>query len=188
MDHHGIRLTDFYNLFHAPDEHDPDIVRIRNIHAAIDRQLCTQYSVDGPFEHQFVETKIGVRFLPSNQCKSSILSRLKELNGQYFQEESSQGLLSGHSKVKSSRKNSRKSGVAQDSFDFGNVSLVSGTTTPSSDASTAVIEYLRSHSGWHAKADVLAATGITDGQWNAAIADLISGGRVERQGDKRGPR
>ncbi len=50
----------------------------------------------------------------------------------------------------------------------------------------AIVEYLKVYSGWHAKADVLAATGITDGQWNAAIADLIAGGQVKRQGEKRG--
>jgi hypothetical protein len=188
MEHHEIGLTDFYNLFHDPDEHDSDVVHIRNIHAAIDRQLCKKYSIDGTLDHQFVETKIGVRYLPSSKCKSLILSRLKELNSQFFQEESSQGLLYGSSKAKIFRKNSRGVGVAQDSFDFGNVNLVSETTTLSCNALTAVIEYLRVHSGWLAKADILAATGITDGQWNVTIADLIEGGRVERQGERRGAR
>lgn len=188
LEHRGIGLTDFYNLFHDPDEQDPDIVRIRNIHAAIDRQLCKKYSIEGPIEHQFVETKIGIRYLPSGHCKSVILSRLKELNSQYFLEESSQGLHSGFSKAKTSGKNSRKAGVSQHGFDFGNVNHGCETTTPSSVASTAVIEYLGSHSGWHAKADILAATGITDGQWKATIADLIADGSVERQGEKRGAR
>ena len=49
-----------------------------------------------------------------------------------------------------------------------------------------VVEYLKTHAGWHAKSDILAATRITDGQWNAATADLISGGKVERQGERRG--
>jgi hypothetical protein len=44
------------------------------------------------------------------------------------------------------------------------------------------------HDGWHAKADILAATGITDGQWNDAISALIGGGRVERRGERRGAR
>ncbi len=52
----------------------------------------------------------------------------------------------------------------------------------------AILGFLSAHGGWHAKADVLAATGITDGQWNAAISDLIEGGRVERQGERRGAR
>ena len=52
----------------------------------------------------------------------------------------------------------------------------------------AITEYLSTNVGWHAKADVLAAIGITDGQWNAAIAELIASGRIERQGEKRGTR
>ncbi len=44
-------------------------------------------------------------------------------------------------------------------------------------------EYLKG-----AKADILAATGIPDEQWNSTINDLITGGNVERQGEKRGAR
>jgi len=39
-----------------------------------------------------------------------------------------------------------------------------------------------------AKADVLSATSIPDGTWNAAIAQLLASGDVERQGEKRGTR
>jgi hypothetical protein len=52
----------------------------------------------------------------------------------------------------------------------------------------AIFGFLSSHHGWHAKADILSTTGITDGQWNAAITDLISVGKVERQGERRGAR
>ena len=65
---------------------------------------------------------------------------------------------------------------------------VAATAVNDLTPATAIFVFLGAHDGWHAKADVLAATGITDGQWNAAIADLISGGRVERQGEKRGAR
>jgi type I restriction-modification system DNA methylase subunit len=188
MEQNEIGLTDFYNLFHDPGEQDPGIVRIRGIHAAIDRQLCEQYSIDEPIDHQFVETKIGVRYLPSGNGKSRILARLKELNGQYFQEEYSQGLHGGFSKAKTPVGSSRKASAAQHGFDFGNVSYGSETTKSSHVAATAVIEYLGSHSGWHAKADVLAATGITDSNWNAAISELIDRGKVERQGERRGAR
>ena len=53
---------------------------------------------------------------------------------------------------------------------------------------TVILGFLDAHDGWHAKADVLAGTGITDGQWNTAIFELLSGGRVERQGERRGAR
>ena len=62
------------------------------------------------------------------------------------------------------------------------------TTKRTADPAAAILSFLASRIGWHAKADVLAATGITDGQWNAAINDLIASGRVERQGERRGAR
>ena len=75
--------------------------------------------------------------------------------------------------------------MTQPSLDFEpRVAATVNDATPSS----AILSFLGAHDGWHAKADVLAATGITDGQWNAAIADLISGGRVERRGERRGAR
>ena len=75
--------------------------------------------------------------------------------------------------------------MTQPSFDF------EATATNALDGSTpatAILSFLGAHDGWYAKADVLAATGITDGQWNAAINDLIAGGKVERQGERRGAR
>lgn len=50
----------------------------------------------------------------------------------------------------------------------------------------AILDFLTKRASWHAKADILGYTNVTDGRWNAAIADLISGGRVVRQGEKRG--
>lgn len=188
MNRHGIGLTDFYNLFHTPDEQNPDIIRIRRIHASIDKELCRRYSILDPIEHQFVETKIGIRYLPSIQLNSKILSRLKELNSQYFQEDFSKGLHSGFPKAKLPKQNLRMTTVTQESFDFGSQNLINGTQAPLPDASSAILTYLISHSGWHAKADVLAATSITVGQWNTAIAELLTGGQVERMGERRGTR
>lgn len=56
------------------------------------------------------------------------------------------------------------------------------------DPAQAIAEHLRAHPGWHAKSDIVAAVDVTDGQWNAAIADLMAGGKVERQGERRGTR
>jgi hypothetical protein len=56
------------------------------------------------------------------------------------------------------------------------------------DPTGEILDFLRTHPGWHAKADILAATGITDRQWNTAISPLISDGNVERQGERRGAR
>lgn len=61
-------------------------------------------------------------------------------------------------------------------------------TPDAKDVHQAIAHFLVGQGGWQAKADVLAATGITDGQWNAAIAALTSDGYVERQGERRGAR
>lgn len=49
-------------------------------------------------------------------------------------------------------------------------------------------EALARFPGGAAKSDVLSATGIADGIWNSAIAQLLASGDVERQGEKRGTR
>lgn len=64
---------------------------------------------------------------------------------------------------------------------------------PKGDAGTgnadAVIQgYLQAHPGWHGKAAILEATGVDAGAWNAAIKELLEGGKVERQGEKKGAR
>jgi hypothetical protein len=51
-----------------------------------------------------------------------------------------------------------------------------------------VLDFLRAREGWHAKADILAATGITDNQWSAVVTHLIADGRVDHKGEKRGAR
>jgi hypothetical protein len=52
----------------------------------------------------------------------------------------------------------------------------------------AISNFLRSHPGWHAKADILKATGIMEGHWSVVISDLVASGAVERQGERRGAR
>jgi hypothetical protein len=42
--------------------------------------------------------------------------------------------------------------------------------------------------GGASKADVLAATGLSDGDWNRAVAALLDRGEVSRTGEKRGAR
>src|SRR5690606_34393677 len=55
-------------------------------------------------------------------------------------------------------------------------------------SAAAILDFLRSAGGWHAKSDIVAATGLSDGQWNTLIADLVARGLVERQGERRGAR
>ena len=48
-------LTKTYNRFHDPDEHDPDIVKLRELHAAMDRAVLDAYGwTDIPTDCEFL--------------------------------------------------------------------------------------------------------------------------------------
>lgn len=55
-------------------------------------------------------------------------------------------------------------------------------------AARAIEGFLSAHPGWHGKSAILAATGTDAAAWNAAIKELLEGGKVERQGEKKGAR
>ncbi len=55
-------------------------------------------------------------------------------------------------------------------------------------AARAIVEFLRAHPGLHGKCTILAASGTDAAAWNAAIKELLEGGQVERQGEKKGAR
>jgi hypothetical protein len=185
----AIGLTQLYNRFHDQSDDDSRIEGMRGLHRDIDLAVARAYGWDDlDLEHGFhavpyLPENDRVRFTISDRVRLEILRRLSELNHQRYEEEVSQG-LHGSSGTRAPR---RATGTAltQPSLDFEpRVAATVNDATPSS----AILSFLGAHDGWHAKADVLAATGITDGQWNAAIADLISGGRVERRGERRGAR
>jgi len=67
----------------------------------------------------------------------------------------------------------------------GNYGVASGRLN---EPARAILSYLQRVPGWHGKADILAYVGMPDGQWNAAINDLLARGIVERQGERRGAR
>lgn len=123
------------------------------------------------------------RFTISERARLEVLCRMSELNHRRYEEEVARG-LHGNTGARVSRRASRTDSV-QPSLDFNAQPVLVDHGMPPTGG---ILNFLRTHPGWHAKADVLAGTGITDGQWNAAIADLISGGRVERQGERRGAR
>lgn len=191
----GIGLTKLYNRFHNDTEHDSHIKGLRALQREIDIDVARAYGWDDlDLQHGFHE----VPYLPENDCvrftisetaRIEVLRRLSELNRQRYEEEVEQG-LHNHTTPRASTRAPRASrtinaAAAQPSLDFGTrtTASVNGATP-----SAAILDFLRVHDGWHAKADILAATGITDSQWNAAITDLISGRKVERQGERRGTR
>lgn len=185
----AIGLTQLYNRFHDRSDDDSRIQVMRDLHREIDYAVARAYGWDDlDLEHGFhavpyLPENDRVRFTISDRVRLEVLRRLSELNHQRYEEEVSQG-LHGSSGTRAPHR-AASTALEQSSLDFDpRVATTGNGATPSE----AIHSFLGARGNWHAKADVLAATGITEGQWNVAIADLISGGRVERQGEKRGAR
>ncbi|MBS0270830.1 MAG: hypothetical protein JSS54_17885 [Proteobacteria bacterium] len=170
-------------------------MRLRVLHRQNDKAVALAYGWDDlDLQHGFHEVTYlpendRVRFTISETARVEVLRRLSDLNRQRYEEEVAQR-LHGNTTPRASTRAPRAShttsaATAQPSLDFGTgtTASVNGTTP-----SAAILDFLKVHDGWHAKADILAATGITDSQWNAAITDLISGRKAERQGERRGAR
>jgi hypothetical protein len=184
-----IGLTKLYNRLHTETERDPRIEGLRVLQREMDIAVVRAYGWDDlDLEHGFHEVPYlpendRVRFTISETARIEVLRRLSELNRQRYEEEVARGLHADRG-ARTPRRASRLEST-QPSLDFG-----ARPTAAAHDESpaTAVLDFLRTHPGWHAKADILAATGITDGQWNAAITALLADGQVERQGERRGAR
>lgn len=191
----SIGLTKLYNRFHNNTDRDPSIERLRALQREMDTAVACAYGWDDlDLEHGFHEAPYlpesdRVRFTISDTVRVEVLRRLSELNRQRYEEEVARGLHADATPRASTRvtRTSRatNAALAQPSLDFeGGAATIANGATPA----TAILGFLSARDGWHAKADILAATGITDGQWNAAIADLIAVGKAERQGERRGAR
>lgn len=198
-----IGLTQLYNRFHDRSDDDPRIEVMRNLHREIDLAVARAYGWDDlDLEHgyhavPYLPENDCVRFTISDRVRLEVLRLLSELNRQRYEEEVAQG-LHGNTKPRTTTPKRRRTSadLPQPSLDFDTLPANEGQypkvaePRPAYRASPAhaIVEHLKSHPGWHAKSDILAATGITDGQWNTAITDLISVGKVERQGERRGTR
>ncbi|HYD94750.1 MAG TPA: type IIL restriction-modification enzyme MmeI [Noviherbaspirillum sp.] len=201
-----IGLTKLYNRFHVETERDPRIEELRELQREVDIAVARAYGWDDiDLEHGFHKVPYlpendRVRYTISEPARVEVLRRLSELNRQRYEEEVAQGLhadAAPRASIRAPRASSvANAAPAQPSLDFGVIPANEGqylkAAEPRADYRAGpvhtIVEHLKARPGWHAKADILAATGITDGQWNAAIADLIERGRVERQGERRGAR
>ena len=130
-----------------------------------------------------------VRFTISELARLEVLDRLADLNRQRYEEEVARGLhrKKRGKKAKASRsprvvvpKAKKVAEMIQAGLDF--------EEGQPGETLEAVLDYLRTHSGWHAKSDVLASVDLPAAQWSATISDLVERGLVERKGQKRGTR
>ena len=96
-------LTKTYNRFHDPDERDPEIEKLRELHAAMDRAILDAYGwTDIPTDCEFLldyeidEEEWGARKKPwryrwPDEVRDEALARLLELNAERAKEEARSG-------------------------------------------------------------------------------------------------
>ena len=104
-------LTATYNRFHNPKETAPDIQKLRDLHIQMDNAVAQAYGwTDLDLNHDFHETRQGVRFTISETARREVLDRLLRLNHERYAEEVAQGL---HEKSKPKKKAVKKKQTAK---------------------------------------------------------------------------
>ena len=109
-------LTKTYNRFHDPNNHEPDIVKLRELHAAMDRAVLDAYgwddiSTDCEFlldyeidEETWGNKKRPYRYRWHEAVHDEVLARLLDLNQKRYEEEVAAGLHDKKGKKKSTQK------------------------------------------------------------------------------------
>jgi hypothetical protein len=88
-----IGLTDLYRLMHLDTELAEDIVALRTHHAQMDIAVANAYGWNNlALDHDFHETKQGLRYTISEAARLEVLARLLKLNHERYAEEVKQGL------------------------------------------------------------------------------------------------
>jgi hypothetical protein len=99
-------LTKTYNRFHDPENHEPGIVRLRALHAAMDRAVLNAYGwSDIKSDCEFLpdyyeededgnEAPKSIRYRWPDEVRDEVLARLLDLNAKYHAEEVAAGLVS----------------------------------------------------------------------------------------------
>ncbi len=116
-------LTSFYNRFHDPSESSADFQNFRELHVEMDRAVALAYGwADLKLDHDFHETKVGVRFSLPESSKFEILKRLLKLNNERHAEEIKQGLhekkVSGKAKSAGPKAKVKKADLGGGLFDL----------------------------------------------------------------------
>jgi hypothetical protein len=81
-------LTPLYKRFHHPANQDSDVRRLRQLQTELDHQVVACYGwSDIELNHDFHETKQGIRFSVNPVARQALIDRLLELNHQRHAEE-----------------------------------------------------------------------------------------------------
>ena len=96
-------LTEIYNRFHDPDDRDPEIVKLRELHTAMDHAVLDAYGwTDIPLDCEFLldydvdeeewgKKKKPYRYRWPDEVRDEVLARLLELNAVRAKEEARSG-------------------------------------------------------------------------------------------------
>jgi hypothetical protein len=186
----GISRSELMSCVYDSSNTDVDIVSLRQAISKLDKSVLLSYGWgDIKTDYSFIEWNGKKRFTLSEEVRGEIFRRLLKLNIQRSDERIVEANynggdtkpISGSARFRSTT----TTDVLQSEIDFELAPTEAPGTT---DTASAILDFLKTRTGWHAKAGILSVTDITDEQWSAAIGDLISQGRVERQGEKRGTR
>jgi hypothetical protein len=91
----SIGITDLLNLFHAIKNDQPEIATLRQSQVAVDLAVAAAYGwQDLVLDHDFWETRQGIRFTVSPDARVELLDRLLELNHARYAEEVRSGVRS----------------------------------------------------------------------------------------------
>ena len=113
-------LTKTYNRFHDPNERDPDILKLRNLHAAMDRAVLDAYGwSDIPTDCEFIldyeideetwgKKKKPYRYRWPEEIHDEVLARLLDLNQKRYAEEVAAGLHDRSNKKAAPQKRKKK--------------------------------------------------------------------------------
>ena len=188
----GEGLTSLCRCLHEPENNHGDIVKLRDLQVEMDQAVVAAYQwTDFPLEHGFHETKQGKRFTISEPARREILDRLLALNHQRYAEEVAAGL---HDKDKKKTKAPKHAPApAPDARPAPQLGLFDSRPAPapakgpaaSTDAE-AILVALRSAYAPLGKTEILAASGVAESGWKAALDQLKASGQIEQVGERRG--
>jgi hypothetical protein len=86
-------LTKTYNRVHDPDERAEDIGELRRLQVELDHAVAVAYDWDDlPMDHDFHDTRQGVRYTLGPATRTELLDRLLELNHERAAAEAAAGL------------------------------------------------------------------------------------------------
>ena len=185
-------LTKLYGEMHLRETSTPENDRMKELHCDIDYSVSRAYGWDdldlghGFHEVSYLPKNSGSRFTISETARTEVLRRLSELNRQRHEEEVESQSSNRSPKPKHARS---RNILKQSELGFEAPALQSAQTTDGMESVTEkILSYLETQDSWLSRSDILANSDIPDGQWSAAIKELLESGAVERLGERRGAR